>query len=566
MRHHQSVLPILAAGMLLLFLASCSNQHSNEYDAATSSNENEEVERIVVTGSRMSLADQKAAGVALKRKQTKQRNEKPALSQAELIKLAQVPESSYQIFKRYGVNPTISSQDQALSTFSMDVDNGSYKLAANMLNNNRLPAQEGIRIEEFVNAMNYDYQHSQDVFSLSAEVFPSPFRHGYHVLHLGVQTQRLAEYERKASNIVLVADISGSMASDSKLELLKQSLKTLVSQLGPNDRVALVSYNEIAQVVLPSTSASYKRAINKAIDTLSSGGSTNVEAGLSLAYQQATEMFVPGLNNRVILTSDGMANTGATSPTAILQQIETHKEEGVFLTTIGVGHSMFNDYLLEQLANQGNGHYLYVANQGDIQASFVDGISRQLQTVAKDARVQVTFNPDQVSHYRLLGYENRQLNNVDFTNAAKDAGEIGAGHSVTVLYEVKLTSETNNSDLANVSIAYKKPLGQQLHYISKEIPKSVVRAIETTSSDSKLSLATAAFAEKLRQSYWSRIYPYQAITDLLETLPVRYQQTQQVIELASLIKRANQLDHRADPYIDDHPINTLNFDRVPLLD
>ena len=480
-------------------------------------------------------------------------------------------QSNQQIFKRYRVNPTIETANQPVSTFSMDVDNGSYRLATKMLGSNNMPNRDGIRIEEFINALNYQYHPSENLFAISAQAMPSPFRKGYHLLHVGLQTKILSDQQRNPSNIVLVADVSGSMARGSKLQLLKHAFTSLVSQLNDDDQVAVVSYNFDATLVLPATRAGNKRKIFTAINAMKADGGTNAEAGIKLAYQVADQMFQPGFNNRVILTSDGMANIGDVSPQGIVAQVTQSKDKGIFLTTVGVGTGMFNDYLLEQLANQGNGHYLYIADQKDIQRTFVDELTKQLQTVAKDAKVQLTFNADVVDSYRQLGYDNRQLNEQDFTDANKDGGEIGAGHKVTVLYEIKLKQGTLNTsgdtDLAKLSVAYKKPLGQQVHYINKQIPATIVTdSVQAASPDTRLSYVVAAFAEKLRLSYWSRFYHYNDIIQLLSSLPQDYQRQAQVKALRRLITRAGLLDYRGDPFEPAYPKTQMNFNRVPLLD
>ncbi|MBU2871117.1 von Willebrand factor type A domain-containing protein [Colwellia sp. E2M01] len=479
-------------------------------------------------------------------------------------------QNAYQIFKKYGVNPTLETRNTPVSTFSMDVDNGSYRLAADMLNRNRLPNIDGIRIEEFINAFDYDYTPSKDTFGISAQVFPSPNREGYHVLHLGVQTKKLKDIERNPSNLVLVADTSGSMRGGN-LALLKEAFTTLVSQLDANDNVSIITYSDQANVVLPATKVADKNTIYAVINSLTANGSTNAASGINLAYQQAEKMYAPGFNNRVILTSDGMANVGSTSPEGILNRITESKDKGIFLTTVGVGQGNFNDHLLEQLANQGNGQYLYLGNTKDIQNNFVDGLTQSLQTVAKDAKVQVIFNEEAVSSYRLLGYENRALKTEDFTDPNKDGGEIGAGHSVTVLYEVKLTEQLSNKDaeasLAEVAVAYKKPMGNKVNTMKKSIPhKVIVDNIGKASPASVLSIAVASFSEKLRQTYWARSYQYNQINDLLNNLPLQYRQQDQVIELQKLLKHAEVIDNRSDDFEAQYPVAQMNFERVPLLD
>ncbi|WP_158969483.1 YfbK domain-containing protein [Paraglaciecola sp. L3A3] len=351
------------------------------------------------------------------------------------------------------------------------------------------------------------------------------------------------------------------------LALLKKAFTTLVSQLDEQDSIALITYSDSATIALPATKISDKGKIFQVINSLSTEGGTNAAAGIKLAYQQAEKMYMPGFNNRVILTSDGMANVGDTSPEMILNKITESKNKGIFLTTVGVGKGNYNDHLLEQLANQGNGNYLYMGNEKDIQENFVDGLTKELQTVAKDAKVQVKFNPTTVHNYRLLGYENRALKTEDFTDPNKDGGEIGAGHSVTVIYEVKLKQLSHTSNLAEVAVAYKKPMGNKVQYIKKNIPSKVVTdTMNQASPDSQLASAVSAFAEKLRQTYWSRNYQYHDISTMLNALPIQYRQQTQVHNLLELISQAQRLDNRVDIYEANYPIAGMNFDRVPLLD
>lgn len=572
MQIYFTLFKIACSATFVLMLANCAgsvnDEGFSEFEEST----------IIITGShikRIEVETKKTARIA-----RRQRNSPTSSSIKEIdsstIEIEQLykiiansPSASHQIFKLYKVNPTIQTKHNPTSTFSMDVDNASFKLAANMLRKNQLPNPDGIRIEEFVNSMDYQYSQGEVLFSISAEAMPSPFRKGYHVLHIGLQTKELADHERNPSNIVFVADISGSMASDNKIDLLKDAMTTLISQLNSDDQIAIVVYNDTASIILDPTPVSNKRKIYKIISKLRTGGSTNAEKGIIMGYDLAEKMYQPGFNNRVILTSDGMANVGSRSPEQILNKISESKDKGIFLTTLGVGVGMYNDHLLEQLANKGNGNYLYIANQKDIQTSFVDELNSQLQTVAKDAKIQVNFDPKVVSNYRLLGYENRKLNKEDFTDSTKDGGEVGAGHTVTALYEIKLVGNkiSSSNNIAKLSIAYKKPQGRKVHVLNKQIPLSVVRDNPSTvSSDSRLSFAVAAFAEKLRQSYWAKFYDYQDIANLLNNLPSNYKRQPHVQELLGLVIKAKHLDNRQDIYYRVPTSKPVNFDRVPLLD
>jgi len=474
--------------------------------------------------------------------------------------------SAQQIFRDYGVNPTISTSNEQYSTFAMDVDTVSYQITKASLESHQLPNKSSVRVEEFINNFEYSYGSSDDVFSVSAEVVPSPYRPGFHLLHVGVKAKHVSDEQRLPANLVLIADVSGSMKSDDKMALQKQALTTLVSQLEHKDTVAIVSYSDQASILLKPTKASNKKKIYRAIQQMRAGGGTNVALGLRQGYALAGETAYPGHVNRVVLTSDGLANIGHVDPTQIVKQIKSYRKRNIFLTTVGVGKSMYNDYLLEQLANQGNGNYLYLANQTDIERVFVDGLTSQLQAVAKDAKVQLKFNPEKVSLFRQIGYENRGLQTQDFLDASKDGGEVGANQQVTVLYEIKLTQLNNNAELAEVALSYKKPQGSKVFSFNKTIPSTVIRASsETTSSDTIISMAVAAFAEKLRQSYWSRTYDYQQIQSQLTVLPTRIKNSRQVSELRDLLYQAARLDSRIDPYSDRLPLSRIDYDRVPLL-
>ena len=474
--------------------------------------------------------------------------------------------SAQQVFKNYGVNPTISTINERYSTFAMDVDTVSYQIAKTSLESQQLPNKASVRVEEFINNFEYNYRSSNDIFSFSAEVVPSPYRPGFHLLHVGVKAKHITDEQRLPANLVLIADVSGSMHGDDKMALQKKALTTLVSQLSAKDSVAIVTYNDKARTLLKPTKASNKAKIYKAIQKMKAEDGTNVELGLKQGYALAETMAYPGHANRVILTSDGLANIGNIDPNKIVEQVNDYRERNIFLTTVGVGKSMYNDYLLEQLANKGNGNYLYLTNQADIERVFVDGLTTQIQTVAKDAKVQLAFNPERVSLFRQIGYENRSLQTQDFLDTSKDGGEVGASQQVTVLYEVKLTSLNSNDDLATVSLSYKKPQGSKVYSINKAIPSSVVRSSnENASPDTVISMAVAAFAEKLRQSYWSRTYDYHQIQSELTQLPQHIRNSRQISELQDLLYQANSLDSRLDPYAERLPISRINYDRVPLL-
>jgi Ca-activated chloride channel homolog len=539
----------------------------------------EEGEKIVVTGSRIRREDvtttqqrrevrSEASQVVVTERVIERTSEVITESKKELIEFRDVlsPEYGYQVFKKYGVNPTIETNRHNQSTFSMDVDNGSYRLAKSMLMQSKMPNPDGIRSEEFINAFHYQYALSDDLIGLSAEVAPSPFRPGYHILHLGVQVKQVKDSERLPSNLVLVVDVSGSMGSDNKIQMLKSAMTNLVAQLTSQDKVSIIAYNNSANIVLEPTSAGEKSKIYRAINSLSSGGGTNAAQGLLAGYRLANEAFQQGHNNRIIMTSDGMANVGDVSPEVILAKIKSYKDKGIFLTTVGVGSAMYNDHLLEQLANQGNGQYVYLANQSDIQDTFVDGINSQLQTMVKDAKIQVTFNKNKVTHFRQIGYENRSLKTEDFLDGSKDGGELGAGHRVTALYEIKLNPNYRKEDIGRFAVSYKKPMGNRVFELNKVLPSTIIREhIATSASDTKLSIVAASFAEKLRQTYWSGFYDYASMQAIIAQMPIQYQNSKQVQVLSQLILKASMLDQRVNPYQDTLSQSLPDFDRVPMI-
>jgi Ca-activated chloride channel homolog len=362
----------------------------------------------------------------------------------------------------------VRTSDDRLSTFALDVDTGSYTAARSYLAAGQLPPPEMVRLEEFVNYFHYDYpQPQQGAFGISVDSAPAPFgQPGTQLVRVGIQGQRIDSRQRSDAVLTFVIDISGSMAEPNRLPLVKQSLRLLVDELGERDQIALVVYGSEARVVLDHTSAAQREKILAAIDSLENDGSTNAEAGLRLGYQLAAQNFKPGAINRVILCSDGVANVGATGPDAIRESIRDYTAQGVYLTTVGFGMGDYNDHLMEQLADDGNGNYAYVDTLGQARRIFVENLTGTLQVIAKDAKVQVDFNPAVVSSYRLLGYENRALADADFRNDQADAGEIGSGHSVTALYAINLTEHASGTALT-VQLRYADPKTGQVHEIEQ---------------------------------------------------------------------------------------------------
>ena len=445
-------------------------------------------------------------------------------------------------FKEYGTNPFIDTEDDHLSTFGMDVDTASYSVTRRYLRDGYLPPTEAVRVEEFVNAFDYNYAPpSQDAFAVHIEGAPSRFGEGkrLQLLRIGIQGRVVPDENRKEATLTFVIDISGSMAMENRLGLVKRALTLLVEQLRPSDEVAIVVYGTRARTVLRHTGIEGREEILEAIHSLEPDGSTNAEEGLRLGYELASRNARGGRINRVILCSDGVANVGETGPDAILREIRAYVKEGITLTTVGFGMGNFNDILMEQLANKGNGFYAYVDTLNEAKRVFVENLTRTLQIIAKDAKIQVEFNPEVVSRFRLLGYENRRLDHEDFRDDDADGGEIGSGHSVTALYEIKL-HEGTSGQMATVFIRHEDP---DTHHIS-EIDEGIFttelkRVFEDASPEFQLAATVAEFAEILRESYWARGGSLAAVSQSLKGIAPQIPNAS-VDELMNLVSRANR--------------------------
>jgi Ca-activated chloride channel family protein len=447
--------------------------------------------------------------------------------------------------KHYGVNPTVATTDEATSTFSADVDTGSYTLARAWLGRGELPNEAAVRVEEFVNAFDYGYRAPEtEAFAVQVEVFPSPSRAGYHLLRLGLQGKQVDASQRKPANLVFTLDVSGSMAGENRLGLAKRALGLLAGQLTEADTVALVVYGTDARVVLAPTNGAEREKILGAIDGVQSEGSTNVQAGLELAYALATRAFKPNGINRIVLCSDGVANNGVTTADLLFEKVKDRAAKGITLSTVGFGMGTYNDTLMERLADQGDGNYAYVDRLAEAQRIFVEQLTGTLQVIAKDVKLQLEFNSAAVERYRLIGFENRVLAKKDFANDKVDAGDIGAGHSMTALYEVKL-KDRSAATLATFRARFKQPTGGASGLIEKALPMSIVQdALSSASGPARLAVIAAGFAEKLRGSYWARNLKWEGLESMLAELPPPVRTQPQVLELARLIATAHRLDHR----------------------
>jgi Ca-activated chloride channel family protein len=405
-----------------------------------------------------------------------------------------------------------------------------------------LPDKDSVRVEEYVNFFKQDYvppASDELAFAIHLDGAPAPFgQENYYLMRVGIKGYEVPEEERKEANLIFVIDVSGSMAAENRLELVKLALLELVRELRPSDTVGIVVYGTRAEVVLEPTSASQPERIMTAITQLQTSGSTNLEAGLMLGYRKASQYFKSGGINRVIICSDGVANVGNTSPDEILARVRDYVNQGVYLSTVGFGMGNFNDTLMEQLADDGDGNYAYVDTLDEARRFFVDNLSGTLQVIAKDAKVQVDFNPDVVSRYRLLGYENREVADQDFRDDTVDAGEIGAGHSVTALYEVKFHPEAQGRALS-VHVRYEDPDTGEIVEVAREMERTDFReSLAEMSPRFRLSAAVAEYAELLRESYWAREGSMASVLAMADQCARELSNDADVVEFLELVAQA----------------------------
>lgn len=364
-------------------------------------------------------------------------------------------------FDKFTDNPFIKTADEKVSTFSVDADGASYAYMRRNLMEGRHPVKESVRIEEFLNYFTFDYEEPQDgkAVAINSEVGPCPWNETHHLLRLGIKGKSLPESEVPVANFVFLIDVSGSMDSNDKLPLLQKSLTTMVDYLNPKDRIAIVTYAGGVQKLLASTPASEASKIKAAINSLSAYGSTAGGAGMKMAYEEALENFIKDGNNRVIMGTDGDFNVGVTSTDELLEMVQNYAGKGIYLTVCGFGLGNLNDAMMEKISNKGNGTYHYIDSEGEMTKVFVNERARFV-AVANDGKAQVTFDPAMVESYRLIGYENRVLREEDFENDKKDAGEIGAGQTVTALYEIVPGKDWGTrKPLAKFGFRYKEQLG-----------------------------------------------------------------------------------------------------------
>lgn len=476
-----------------------------------------------------------------------------------------LPQShSREKYDRISENSFLDAGSVPLSTFSSDVDVASYANVRRFLSNGNLPPADAVRIEEMINYFNYDYQNPEKdkTFSVNTELIECPWAPKHRLMKVGINTQQIPLNELPPNNLVFLIDVSGSMMDYNKLPLLKKSLKMMVQNLRDEDNVAIVVYASATGLVLPATSGKKKAEILKAIDQLHAGGSTAGGAGIKLAYETAQENFQKKANNRVILATDGDFNVGISDDDELVKLIEKKRESGVFLSVLGFGAGNYQGSKMEKLADNGNGNYAYIDNLFEAKKVLVEEMGANLNVVAKDTKFQIEFNPTQVQAYRLIGYENRLLEDEDFNDDTKDAGDVGSGHSVTALYEIIPTGQKIDSvavknvddlkyqivrtpdanysaELATVKIRHKKP-GEATSILEEHIISSTV---QEASADLYFIAALAQFGMLLRNSDYKGKSSYQTTLALAKQGKGDDNNGYRG-EFVKLVKMAEELDSR----------------------
>ena len=452
------------------------------------------------------------------------------------IRDMQVPtDENRETFGEIKENPFVEVASQPVSTFSVDVDRAAYSNIRRMIQQGTLPPKDAVRIEEMINYFDYEYPtpdaQTPSPLRVSYEQAPAPWNAAHQLLCIGLKTKPLDLSQTPPSHLVFLIDISGSMIDYNKLPLLKSSLKLLLHNLKAQDKVSIVTYASGVRVALEPTSVRELEKIEKVLDGLEAGGATSGEQGIQLAYEQAHKAFIKGGNNRIILATDGDFNIGINNPNDLKAFIEKQREGGVYLSVLGFGMGNYRDDMAETLADSGNGNYAYIDNLTEAKKVLVNEFGGTLFTVAKDVKLQIEFNPKYVKQYKLLGYENRMLANEDFTNDKKDAGEVGAGHTITAIYEIvpsegKVTSSLRYQDsqlneigkgneIAFLKIRYKDP--KETNAASREVVEPLIfnlKKLSETSKDFRFATAVAEFGLLLRDSEYKANASYDQVVEL----------------------------------------------------
>jgi len=521
--------PVESVGSVEEFLA-----HSVENDAASgrssTGSQKSALEEIMVTA-RSRPAERQAVPMAV----MAQWQSMDSIHQASVSNRYPVAPLDRENYTHIDQNPLWLVSEQPVSTFSIDVDTGAYSNVRRFLNGGTLPPQDAVRTEELINYFAYDYPipHSKDVpFLVSTETMSAPWNPDKVLMRIGIKGFDVPADERLAANLVFLVDVSGSMNSPAKLPLLKNSLKMLTRQMTNKDRVSLVVYAGSSGVVLEPTSGAEQATILGAIERLQAGGSTNGASGIRLAYQMAEQAFIDGGINRVMLATDGDFNVGTVDFDALIDIVERNRKSNISLTTLGFGSGNYNDHLMEQLADAGNGNHAYIDTLNEGRKVLVEQMTGTLQTIARDVKIQVEFNPSVVAEYRLIGYENRLLRREDFNNDKIDAGEIGAGHTVTALYELALVgskmrlidplryaekqknSRGQADELAFVRLRYKAPGGDRSRLIEQVVQVRDIKALDEAGDEFRFAAAVAAFGQLLTGGEYIGNYEFSDVVEL----------------------------------------------------
>jgi len=527
------------------------------------------LEQVVVSGSRAKVSMPAAAlpttngvvaGVSRRPSYAKLEARRRSLERPAMDSIAHNTEE----YGRIHDNDFVSVDAVPLSTFSVDVDRASYTNVRRFINDGQMPPKDAVRIEELVNYFPYSYAEptGSDPVAISSAVAPAPWNPSHRIVRVGLQTKHIATEKLPPSNLVFLVDVSGSMNEPRKLPLVKQALRLLVNELREQDRVAMVVYAGSAGLVLPSTPAWKKDVILDAIERLEAGGSTAGGAGIRLAYEVAKQNLRRDGNNRVILATDGDFNVGISNTADLVRFVEERRADGIYLTVLGFGMGNLKDARLEQLADKGNGNYAYIDDLLEAKKTFVHEMGATLVTVAKDVKLQIEFNPSEVQAYRLIGYENRLLRAEEFDDDRKDAGEMGAGHSVTALYEVvpsgvkldvqvqstsakryqrspSLSHESMSGEMLFVNVRYKRPADST----SKLMQVAVRDRDATASEDFRFALAVAGYGMLLRESPHKGRWTYDEVmaqaSSAIGEDPNHYRR-----EFVSLVKKTKELAGR----------------------
>ncbi|WP_087543448.1 vWA domain-containing protein [Acinetobacter sp. WCHA29] len=475
-----------------------------------------------------------------------------AMPSPESVRLEQNTEK----YQKNEVNPIYRVADQAVSTFSIDVDTGSYSNTRRFLNDGRLPPVDAVRAEEMINYFDYQYPQPNSIhpFSVTTEIVDSPWKENAKLIKIGIQAKDLATKQLPPANLVFLVDVSGSMDAPDKLPLVKQTLRLLTEQLRPQDKVTIITYASGEKLILAPTSGDQKDKILTGINELQASGATAGEQAIQLAYKQAEKAFVKNGINRILLATDGDFNVGITDFSTLKGMVAEKRKSGISLTTLGFGTGNYNEQLMEQLADAGDGNYSYIDNKNEAKKVVQRQLSSTLATVAQDVKIQVEFNPATVKEYRLVGYENRMLKQEDFNNDKVDAGDIGAGHNVTAIYEIvpvgqqgwlndsryqasTKTDTTKKSEYAFVNLRYKLP-NQEKSILLNQAVKAQSKSLAQANSDTRFAIAVASYAQQLKGGQYNAAMGWDQIIQLAQqsAKPDPYQMREEFIELAKIAK------------------------------